>query len=336
MDLYTIWFILVAILFTGFFLLEGFDYGVGMLLPFLGKGDEERRMIINTIGPVWDGNEVWMITAGGALFASFPQVYATLFSGFYLVMILLLFALILRGVGFEFRGKGEKKTWRGFWDWAIFTGSFVPAFLWGAAIGNLMRGFAIGPDMNYYGGILPLLNPYALLGGVVFVSLFVLHGANYLTRKTTGSLLEKVQKVVFPAWIITTILAVGFLLWSILTNDILSKLQGIIPGVLGVAALLITGYFIRSRKMGWGFVMGSLTILFLSAMIFAGLYPRILISSYDPSLSLTITNASSSHYTLKVMSIVAAIFVPIVILYQIWAYRVFRERVGDKKEKMVY
>jgi cytochrome d oxidase, subunit II (cydB) len=336
MTLNTLWFILVAVLFTGFFFLEGFDYGVGMLLPFLARIDNERRVVINTIGPVWDGNEVWMITAGGALFASFPNVYATLFSGFYLVLILMLVALILRGVAFEFRNKSESKVWRSLWDWAIFSGSLVPALLWGVTVGNLLRGFAIGQDMNYYGGLLPLLNPYAILGGLVFVSLFVMHGANFLTRKTTGVILERVQRMVFPVWIAATVVTVAFIVWTYFATDILSGLKGLLPAVLAAVSLLVTGWLIRVNKTGWAFITGSLTIVFATVMVFAGLYPRILISSLDPAFNLTITNAASSPYTLKVMSILAAVFVPIVLLYQIWTYWIFRKRVETTPDKLVY
>lgn len=336
MTLNTLWFILVAVLFTGFFFLEGFDYGVGMLLPFMARNDNERRVVINTIGPVWDGNEVWMITAGGALFASFPNVYATLFSGFYLALILMLVALILRGVAFEFRNKRESKVWRSLWDWAIFSGSLVPALLWGVTVGNLMRGFAIGQDMNYYGGLLPLLNPFALLGGLVFVSLFLMHGANFLNRKTTGVILERVQGMVFPAWIVATVLTLALVVWTFFATDILSGLRGLLPAALAAVSLLITGWLIRVNKTGWAFITGSLTIVFATVMVFAGLYPRILISSLDPAFNLTITNAASSPYTLKVMSIVAAVFVPIVLLYQIWTYWIFRKRVETTSDKLVY
>jgi cytochrome d ubiquinol oxidase subunit II len=338
MDLNTVWFILIAVLFTGFFFLEGFDYGVGMLLPFLGKDDLERRAIINTIGPVWDGNEVWMITAGGALFASFPQVYATLFSGFYLVLILMLVALILRGVSFEFRGKHQGKGWRSFWDWAIFTGSLLPALLWGLTIGNLMRGFAIRQDMNYYGGLLPLLNPYALLGGLVFVALFLMHGANFLGLKAPEEVAGRARKVAFVGWIVATVLTVAFVVWTFFATDLLSKpgLNGLVPAALAAAALLVTGWLVRIGKGGWAFVTGALTIVFATVMVFAGLYPRILISTLDPAWSLTITNAASSPYTLKVMTIVAAIFVPIVVAYQGWNYWVFRKRVEAKPGKLTY
>jgi cytochrome d ubiquinol oxidase subunit II len=338
MSLNTIWFLLVTVLFIGFFFLEGFDYGVGILLPFLGRDDAERRMIINAIGPVWDGNEVWMVTAGGALFASFPNVYATLFSGFYLALVLMLVSLILRGVSFEFRGKRSGKSWRSLWDWAIFTGSFLPALLWGVAVANLMRGFAIGQDMNYYGGLLPLLNPFALLGGVVFVALFTMHGANFLVRKVSNETAGRAKKVAFSAWIAATVLTVAFVAWTFLSTDILTKpgINGLIPAILAALALLVTGWFIRSGKSGWAFITGSLTIIFATLMVFAGLYPRILISTLEPSWSLTIINAASSPYTLKVMTIVAAIFVPVVLIYQGWTYWIFRKRVEPNSEKLVY
>lgn len=338
MSLNSLWFVLVTVLFIGFFFLEGFDYGVGILLPFLGKNDVERRMIINSIGPVWDGNEVWMITAGGALFASFPNVYATLFSGFYLVLVLMLVSLIIRGVSFEFRGKRPGKSWRSFWDWAIFTGSLLPALLWGVAVANLMRGFAIDQQMNYYGGLLPLLNPYALLGGLVFVALFIMHGANFLTRKVSSDIADRAGKLAFSFWLAATALTMAFVIWTFFATDILTKngINGLVPAILAALALLVTGWLIRSRKSGWGFITGSLVIVFATLMVFAGLYPRILISTLDPSWSLTIMNAASSPYTLKVMSIVAAFFVPVVLVYQGWTYWVFRKRVEPESEKLVY
>lgn len=338
MDLNTIWFILVTVLFIGFFFLEGFDYGVGILLPFLGKKDEERRVIINTIGPVWDGNEVWMITAGGALFASFPHVYATLFSGFYLALVLMLVALILRGVAFEYRQKFADQASRKRWDWAIFIGSALPALLWGVAVGNLMRGVAIDAEMYYWGGLLPLLNPFSILGGLVFVALFTMHGANYLALKTEGEIEKRAKESGFKAWIIATALTVTFVVWTFFATDILTKpgVNGLIPAVLAAVALLTVGYFNKSGKHGWAFVSGSLTIVFATIMVFAGLFPRILISTIDPAYSLDIWNAASTPYTLTVMTVVAVIFVPIVLAYQIWTYRVFRARVKADPKTLVY
>lgn len=338
MDLNTVWFVLVAVLFTGFFFLEGFDYGVGILLPFLGKKDEQRRAIINTIGPVWDGNEVWMITAGGALFASFPHVYATLFSGFYLALILMLAALILRGVAFEYRSLRDDPAWRNRWDWAIFVGSFLPALLWGLTVGNLMCGFAIDAHMNYWGGLIPLLNLYSILGGLVFVALFTMHGANFLALKTEGDIAARAKEIGLKAWGLATALTVAFVIWTFFETDILTKsgVNGLIPALLAAVALLLSGWFNKTGKDGWAFIMGSLTVVFATVMVFAGLFPRILISSIDPAFSLTIQNAAASPYTLKVMTIVAAIFVPIVLIYQIWTYRVFRQRVEADPETLIY
>ncbi len=333
MDLNTVWFILITILFIGFFFLEGFDYGVGMLLPFLGKKDEERRVIINTIGPVWDSNEVWMITAGGAMFAAFPQVYATLFSGAYVALVLLLVALILRGAAFEFRSKNPDAKWRNTWDWMIFIGSFLAAVLWGAVVGNLMRGMAIDENMNYWGGLLPLLNPFALWAGITFVALFVMHGANYLALRTTGDLEKRAKETAYKAWMAALIITVIFVVWSYFATDILAN-GGLIPAVLAAIALILVGVFAKQGAYGKAFVSGALTIVFATIMVFAGLYPRILISTIDPKYSLTIYNASSSPYTLKVMTIVAAIFVPIVLIYVGWTYWVFRGRITG--EKMVY
>ena len=338
MDLNTLWFILVTVLFTGFFVLEGFDYGVGILLPFLSKKDEERRAMINTIGPVWNANEVWMVVAGGAMFAAFPHVYATLFSGFYLALVLILVGLILRGVGIEFRSKKADAGWRQMYDWMIFIGSLLPALLWGVAVANLMRGIAIEQDMNYYGGLFPLLNPYSIFGGLVFVSIFVMHGTNYLVRKTTGNLMKRVKNAAFKYWLIATVIAAVFLVWTFLSTDILTKPQinGLIPAIFAVIVLLLTGLFIKTGSTGWAFVTGALTIVFVTVMVFVGLFPRILISTLNPDWSLTVYNAASGSYTLRVMTIVAAIFLPIVLTYQIWSYHLFRKRVEAKPDKLIY
>ena len=334
MDLNTVWFILITVLFAGFFTLEGFDYGVGILLPFLGKKDNERRAIINTIGPVWDGNEVWMITAGGALFASFPHVYATLFSGAYLALVLMLLGLIVRGVAFEFRSKRDDPVWRNRWDWAIFAGSIVPALLWGVAVGNLMRGLAIDADMNYFGGLLPMLNPFSIWAGVTFVGLFTLHGANFLSLKLDGELRERAEAIAFKAWIAALAATVILVVWAFFATDILAN--GLIPAALAAVALIAAGIFSRQGRGGIAFIMGSLTIVLATAMVFVGLYPRILISTLDPSWSLTIYNASSSPYTLRVMTFVALIFLPFVLGYQIWTYYIFRKRVSSKAEDLIY
>jgi cytochrome d ubiquinol oxidase subunit II len=330
MDLNTVWFVLVTVLFIGFFLLEGFDYGVGILLPFLGKDDTDRRVIINTIGPVWDGNEVWLITAGGAIFAAFPQWYATMFSGFYLALVLMLLALIGRGVGFEFRSKDRNPTWRALWDWLIFAGSLVPALLWGVAFGNLVRGVPIDANMQYVGSFWTLLNPYALLDGLAFVAIFGLHGAIFLSLKTKGELAERAHKAAMRFWLPAVVLIFAYVIASYFATDMFTRL-GINPGPIPLGAgvaLLATGWFIRQRHHGWAFVMTSLTIALSTITVTMGLYPRVMVSSLNPDWSLTIYNASSSPYTLRVMTIVALIFVPIVLLYQGWSYWIFRKRIG--------
>jgi cytochrome d ubiquinol oxidase subunit II len=338
MDLNIVWFVLITVLFIGFFFLEGFDYGVGILLPWIAKKDSERRAVINTIGPVWDGNEVWMITAGAALFASFPHVYATLFSGFYLALVLMLLGLIIRGVAFEFRSKRDSKAWRRSWDWSIFIGSLLPGLLWGVAVANLMRGVAIDANKNYFGGLIPLLNPYALLGGIVFLGLFTLHGASFLSLKLEGDLSEKASKAAGRIWIFVVLLAVGFLVWTYLGTDILNNpgYDGLIPAILAAVALLAYGWFLRQGKQGWTFISGGLVIILATVMVFSGLFPRIMISTLDPAYSLTIYNASSSPYTLRVMTIIVAIFLPVVLLYQGWTYWIFRKRISPDSEDLHY
>lgn len=338
MDLNTLWFILLTVLFSGFFFLEGFDYGVGMLLPFVAQSDGERRAVINTIGPVWDGNEVWMITAGGAMFAAFPHMYATLFSGFYIALIFMLIGLIVRGVSFEFRSKRDDPKWRDTWDWAIYYGSLIPALLWGVTVANLMRGVAIEGDLNYYGGLIPLLNPYAMFGGLVFLSLFVLHGASFLGIKLEGKVQERVKSVTGKIWIVAVVLTVAFLVWTFLATDILNNpgWDGLIPAILAAVALLAYGLFYRMGKEGWTFIAGGLVIILATVMVFSGLFPRLMISTLDPANSLTIYNAASSPYTLKVITIVAGIFVPVVLAYQGWTYWIFRKRLSPDSPDLHY
>jgi cytochrome d ubiquinol oxidase subunit II len=344
MDLNTLWFILIAVLYIVFFLLEGFDFGVGILLPFLSRGktrtsiDNKRRVIINSIGPHWDGNEVWLLTAGGATFAAFPNWYATLFSGFYLALFLLLLALIVRGVAFEFRSKDENPKWRNAWDWAIFVGSAVPALLLGVAFGNLVRGVPIDANMNYVGGFFNLLNPYALLAGVASLLTFTLHGAIFLSLKTTGEVMERARQAAQKLWLFVVVVLLGFLVATYFSTDMLPRL-GINPGVIpltGMVAILVAGYFIRKKMDGWAFLMTGVTIAFALITMFRIMFPRVMISSLNPEWSLTIYNASSSPYTLKVMTIVAVIFVPVVLLYQGWSYWVFRKRIENKPESLTY
>jgi cytochrome d ubiquinol oxidase subunit II len=338
MDLNTIWFVLIAILYTGYFILEGFDFGVGILHPFVAKNDDQRRMVINTIGPHWDGNEVWLITAGGATFAAFPNWYATLFSGFYLPLFLMLVGLVLRGVALEFRSKDNNPRWRTFWDWAIFAGSLIPALLWGVAFANFLRGVPIDASQNYAGGFWNLLNPYALLVGLLTVAGFTLQGCLFLALKVEGDVLERVRKLAVRLWIPTLVLLVGVWAYSFVETDFAAK-EGFQAGLLpymAVFSVLITGLFIYLKRYGWAFVLNSLTILLVTCAAFIGLFPRVLISSLNPEWSLTVYNASSSPYTLQVMSIIALIFVPIVLVYQGWTYRILRMRISEDPKKLVY
>ena len=334
MDLNTLWFILIAVLFIGYFFLEGFDYGVGMLVPFMGKTDEERRVLINSIGTFWDGNEVWLLTAGGAMFAAFPNWYATLFSGFYLALILMLLGLIIRGVSFEFRSKDKNPKWRNLWDWTLSIGSFIPALLWGVAVADIWRGVPIDQNMTYVGGFFNLLNPYALLGGLTFLFVFLYHGTLFLNLKLEGELLGKAKSTALKLWIPTVILFVLFYLYSFAETNLLQAgvlITWIVP--LTAAVLLILSYFmLKGDKPGWAFIFMGLTIALTVVMVFGALYPNVLPSTLNPAYSLTVHNASSSPYTLKVMSIVALIFVPIVLVYQAWTYYIFRQRIGTKSK----
>ena len=330
MDLNTLWFVLISVLFVGYFFLEGFDYGVGILMPFLGKDDVGRRLAINTIGPHWDGNEVWLLVAGGATFAAFPNWYATMFSGFYLALLMMLLGLIVRAVALEYRSKDQNPRWRALWDRLIFVGSLLPALLWGVVFADLVRGVPIDASMHYTGGFWNLLNPYALLGGLVTLSAFVLHGALFLSLKTEGALLDRARGAATRLWWPAVVLAVAFLVATYFATDLFGQ-HGALPwllSALAAVALLAVGWFLRVRREGWAFALMGVTIALLVADLMAGLYPRVMVSSLNPDWSLTIYNASSSHYTLKVLSIVAAIMVPVVLAYQIWSYWVFRKRLG--------
>lgn len=345
--LQTLWFILIAVLWIGFYFLEGFDFGVGMLLPFLGKKDVERRAIINAIGPTWDGNEVWLLTAGGATFAAFPMWYATMFSGFYLALFLLLVGLIIRGISFEYRSKDAAPAWRTRFDWMIAIGSFLAALLLGVAFANLAKGVPIDAAGNVVapawlpngiGVTLTLLNPYGLLGGLATVTVFLVHGANFLSLKLDGELRERARKFARTLWIAATIAIILLTIGTYIFTDVLTKL-GINPGItpiLSVVALLVTGYFIKNKREGWAFIMTSLHIVLTQVTFFLLMFPRVMISSINPNFNLTIYNASSSEYTLTVMSIVALIFVPIVLAYQGWTYWMFRKRITTDKKTLVY
>ncbi len=338
MTLNTLWFIFVAVLYTGFFVLEGFDFGVGILLPFLGKDDKQRRVIINTIGPHWDGNEVWLIAAGGATFAAFPNWYATLFSGFYLPLFLVLLGLIVRGVAFEFRGKEEFRWWRTLWDWCIFTGSLLPTILLPVAFSNLVRGIPIDANMEYVGGFFNLLNPYALLAALAITLLVIMHGAAFLSIKTDGEIEQRAKELVRWLWLLVTLILVIFLVTSFVGTGVRQNLNlaAIVLPILGVAAILVGGFFLRKEQHGRLFLTTCLTVAFVILTIFAFLYPRVMVSSLNPAWSLTITNASSSSTTLRLMTIVTTVLLPIVILYQAYTYWIFRKRVTGDVQKLTY
>jgi cytochrome d ubiquinol oxidase subunit II len=338
MTLNTLWFIFIAVLYTGFFVLEGFDFGVGILLPFLGKNDTQRRTIINTIGPHWDGNEVWLITAGGATFAAFPNWYATLFSGFYLPLFLVLIGLIIRGVAFEFRSKVDNPKWRTLWDWCIFAGSLIPTILLPIAFANLVRGVPIDANMQYVGGFFTLLNPFALLAALAVTLLFILHGASFLSIKTDGEIEMRAKELVRWLWLLVALLLVIFLVTSFIVTDVRERINffTILVPVIALAAILAAGYFLRKQQFGFVFTMTCLTVAFFVLTIFTLLYPRVMVSSLNPDWSLTIQNAASSPYTLKLMTIVAVIFLPIVLIYQGWTYWIFRKRVSSEPEHLTY
>jgi len=331
MELTTVWFILIAVLWTGYFVLDGFDFGVGVLLPVLGRNDVERRVLLNTIGPVWDGNEVWVLVAGGATFAAFPEWYATLFSGFYLALLLILVALIVRGVAFEYRGKVDDPTWRKRWDWAIVFGSAVPAVLWGVAFGNIVRGVPIRPagaglHLEYVGNFFTLLNPFALLGGLTTLGLFTTHAAVFLALKTTGDIRVRANALAGKLGLATAVLAVAFLLWAqaFSGHRWLTLPMALVTAVLFVGALIAN----RMGREGWAFIGTAATIAGAVSTLFVGLFPNVMPSSLRSVWNLTVTNASSTEYTLKVMTVVAVIFTPIVLIYQGWTYYVFRRRIG--------
>lgn len=337
-DLNTIWFILIAILWIGFFFLEGFDFGVGMLMPFLGKDDTRRRVIINTIGPHWDGNEVWLLTAGGATFAAFPHWYATMFSGFYLALFLILVGLILRAVGIEFRSKVTNPKWRTLWDCAIFVGSFLPAFLIGVAFANLAAGVPIDAKKMFTGSLLTLLNPYGILGGLTAVSVFLMHGAIFLSLKTTGDLQEIARNAAKRLWLPATLIGTALAAATFFYTDFIAHI-GLTPGAVpfgAIATLVLVRDLLSRQKEGWAFMVTALHLILTQSTFFMILFPRVMISSTNPDFSLTIYNASSSPYTLQVMTIIALIFVPVVLIYQGYTYWVFRKRLQANPKELTY
>jgi cytochrome d ubiquinol oxidase subunit II len=324
MHLTTVWFLLIAVLWGGYFFLEGFDFGVGILLPVLGRHPDDRLAMLRSIGPLWDGNEVWVLVAGGATFAAFPEWYATLFSGFYQALLLILLGLIIRGLAIEYRNKSEDPVWRRRWDIAIVVGSVLPALLWGVAFANIVHGVPINADHHFTGNLLTLLHPYALLGGLVTLTLFMLHGALFLALKTDGAIREQARRVAAQIGVVAVILAAAFLIW---TQADTGKAATWVTAALAAVALLGALYANAKGREGWAFTAMGLVLLLAVGTLFGNLWPNVMPSSTNAAFSLTVRNASSSPYTLGVMSWVAVFFTPIVLAYQSWNYWVFRKRV---------
>ncbi len=325
--LQVVWFVLISILWLGYFVLEGFDFGVGMLIRVVGRTEAERRAVIHTIGPLWDGNEVWLLVAGGATFAAFPQWYATLFSGFYLALFLILVGLIVRNVSFEFWGKGESESWRRGWEWAMMIGSAVPALLWGVGWANIVHGVPIDGQMEYTGTFFTLLNPYALLGGVTTLLLFLAHGSVFLSLRTEGELGERAKAIAGRLMPPAAAAGIAFLAWTVFAHrggvDVASALLAAVAAVLLVAAAVLA-----RGSAGRAFAATAGAIVFLFLTLFVDLFPHTMVSSTSAAFDMTLNASSSSSYTLTVMTVVAGLLVPVVLVYQAWTYWVFRRRVS--------
>ncbi|MFF8957658.1 cytochrome d ubiquinol oxidase subunit II [Streptomyces sp. NPDC014894] len=327
MELHDVWFVLIAVLWTGYFFLEGFDFGVGVLTKLLARDRKERRVLINTIGPVWDGNEVWLLSAGGATFAAFPDWYATLFSGFYLPLLLILVCLIVRGVSFEYRHKRPEDRWQTNWENAIFWTSLLPAFLWGVAFGNIVRGVKIDAQKEYVGNVFDLLNAYSLLGGLVTLTLFTFHGTVFVALKTVGDIRTRARALALKLGLLTAVLALGFLVWTQAMRGDGSSLVAMAVAVVSLVAAIGAN---QAGREGWAFALSGVTIVAAVAMLFLTLFPNVMPSSLDDAWNLTVTNASSTPYTLTIMTWCAGIATPVVLLYQGWTYWVFRKRIGTQ------
>ena len=328
------WFALWGILWAGYFMFDGFDLGVGMLMYFVAKDETEKRIVYRSIGPFWDGNQVWLITAGGVTFAAFPGAYAVMFSSLYTPLMLILFALIFRAAALELRGKVGTVFSRGFWDAALGVGSFVPALLFGVAFANIFRGIPIDSEGFFHGTIVTLLNPYGLMGGVLFVALFLMHGSLWLNMKSGGDIQARAVGISLRMWYVVLLFAVVFLIFSALQTGLFRNYTSnpvlfiILLGAL--SGLFLTRFFIGRSAWGKAWCASALTIVGTTLFGVAGLFPNLLPSSLDPAYSLTIHNSSSSPLTLKIMLVVALIFVPLVLLYQGWAYRLFRGKVRNE------
>ncbi|ARD47146.1 cytochrome d ubiquinol oxidase subunit II [Sporosarcina sp. P33] len=338
MPLSDIWFILIAVLFTGFIFLEGFDFGVGMSTKFLARNDLEKRVIINTIGPVWDANEVWLITAGGAMFAAFPHWYATVFSGYYLPFVVLLLAFIIRGVAFEFRGKGDSETWVKTWDWAIFIGSILPPFLFGVFFTSLIQGLPIDADMNMYAGFTDFVNVYTVIGGLAFVVLTYLHGLLFISLKTEGELRSRANAAARKVYALAGSFLILFMVFTYADTNAFADHGAILVPLYSLAIVLygLLFFFLKKKREGFSFTMTGLVLIIIMASFFIALFPNVMISTIDPAFNMSIADAASGDYSLKIMTIVAFTMVPIVLAYTIWSYYVFRKRLTGDKEHLEY
>jgi cytochrome d ubiquinol oxidase subunit II len=329
MTLGDFWFIVVAVLWVGFFILEGFDLGVGMLHSFLGRTDMERRVLINTIGPVWDGNEVWLIVAGAGIFAAFPGWYATMFSALYLAVVLLLIALMVRGLTFEYQRKFDDPRWRTFWRWGMTGASAVIPFLIGLALGDLLHGLPINSQHEYTGGFWNLFTPFGAWMGLTMVVLSLLMGATYLTLKTTGELHARAQRAATGIGAIAVVVSFGFFTWvhvGLSTGFVPEPLEA-----LALMAVIAAAWLTSSRADGWAFVAAAVGIGGTVGSIFTELFPRVMVSTTNTAYNLTVQNTASPPYTLKVMTVIAVVIVPVVVAYQAWAYHIFRARLAVPK-----
>jgi cytochrome d ubiquinol oxidase subunit II len=336
MDLQILWFCLIAFFWSGYLVLEGFDFGVGMLLPFLPRSESERSAMFESIGPVWDGNEVWLVVAGAATFAAFPAWYGTMFSGFYLALLLVLFFLIIRVVSFEWRGKGEGAHWRRFWLWANAVGSTGIPLVWGIGLSNLLYGVALDSDNVYTGNLWDLFNAYTVAGGIAFVLLFAFHGASYLTLRAVGELCARARAAARTLAVPAAAVGTAYLIWTVVVavdqND-KNVFPPVLPAAIAIGAFVVAALLTYLGRSGVAFTLTAIGTISLVATLFTSLYPRVMVSSPDFGNSLTLDNASSAHYTLAVMSVVALICVPVILLYQGWTYHVFRARVGGDEVK---
>ncbi|QDV05211.1 Cytochrome bd-I ubiquinol oxidase subunit 2 [Planctomycetes bacterium Poly30] len=328
-----VWFGVLGVLLIGYAILDGFDLGVGMMQPFVARTDEERRLVLNSIGPIWDGNEVWLVTFGGALFAAFPEAYATIFSAFYDALFLVLFGLVLRAVSIEFRSKLETARWRSVWDHVFFGSSVLVTFLFGVAVGNAMRGIALDERHEYTGGFLDLLSPFAIAAGLMAVALFALHGSIFLMLKTHGDLQQRVLprvRIAYINFIVTFLVTTGLALWktpTTLENMATHPILWTVPATLGVAVIGVKVAH-NAKKNVAAFALSSLMIASFVALLGVGLFPHLVRSSVIPeSHSLTVFNASSSTKTLEIMLLIAAIGMPLVLTYTGIVYWTFRGKV---------